>query len=60
MCLTLQPNSVIMINAPYHSMKIEKIPNKSWEKKSNTQKWLTKNNVSWNKDRINRTFAKGF
>ena len=36
----LNPNSVIVIdNAPYHSVKSERIPNKSW-RKSNIISWL--------------------
>ncbi|GFX51707.1 DDE_3 domain-containing protein [Trichonephila clavipes] len=46
----LKPQSfIVMDNAPYHSVKKEKIPTSSW-KKSAIQEWLTEKKVTWNQD----------
>ena len=48
----LKTNSIIVMdNAPYHSVKMEKIPNKSWNK-IKIQEWLSEKNVSWSTDMI--------
>lgn len=48
----LKPHStVVMDNAPYHSVKREKIPTSSWKKKA-IQDWLTDKKVLWNQDMI--------
>lgn len=44
----LPPDSVIVMdNAPYHSVKLEKIPNNSW-RKSDIILWLEQKNISFN------------
>ncbi|GFQ67084.1 DDE_3 domain-containing protein [Trichonephila clavata] len=48
----LKPQSIIVMdNAPYHSVKKEKIPTSSW-KKSAIQEWLSQKKVAWNQDLI--------
>ncbi|GFW44305.1 DDE_3 domain-containing protein [Trichonephila clavipes] len=48
----LKPQSIIVMdNAPYHSVKKEKIPTSSW-KKSAIQEWFTDKKVTWNSDLI--------
>ncbi|XP_055932005.1 uncharacterized protein LOC129962281 [Argiope bruennichi] len=48
----LKKNSVIVMdNASYHSVKMEKIPTSSWTKKS-IQEWLSQKHISWDKDMI--------
>ena len=43
----IPPNStIVMDNAPYHSVVKERPPTTAW-KKSDIQDWLTKNNVEW-------------
>ncbi|GFR22411.1 DDE_3 domain-containing protein [Trichonephila clavata] len=42
---------IVMDNAPYHSVKKEKIPTSSW-KKSAIQEWLSQKKVVWNQDLI--------
>ncbi|GFX96475.1 DDE_3 domain-containing protein [Trichonephila clavipes] len=49
--LKLKPLSIIVMdNAPYHSVKKEKIPKSSWEKKGAIQEWLSEKKVTWNQD----------
>ncbi|KAF8787362.1 hypothetical protein HNY73_008970 [Argiope bruennichi] len=48
----LKKNSVIVMdNASYHSVKMEKIPTTSVTKKS-IQEWLSQKHISWDKDMI--------
>lgn len=48
----IQPNStIIMDNAPYHSVKLEKIPNRSW-KKCDIQSWLNRKGLPWHPDNV--------
>ncbi|KAF8788044.1 Protein FAM243A like protein [Argiope bruennichi] len=48
----LRKNSVIVMNnASYHSVKMEKILTTSWTKKS-IQEWLSQKYISWDKDMI--------
>ncbi|GFW23299.1 DDE_3 domain-containing protein [Trichonephila clavipes] len=44
-------NIIVMDNAPYHSVKKEKIPISSLEK-SAIQEWLSEKKVTWNQDLI--------
>ena len=48
----IPPNSVIIMdNASYHSSQIELLPRRGWRKAA-IQEWLTKHNITWNKDMI--------
>lgn len=48
----LNPNSVIVLdNAPYHSVKEEKLPTKSWTK-SDIQAWLNAKCIDWQPDML--------
>jgi transposase len=42
-----EPSIIIMDNAPYHSMLLDKCPNNSW-KKSDIQDWLVTHNIGFN------------
>lgn len=41
-----EPSLIIMDNAPYHSMLLNKIPNGSWTKAA-LQEWLTNNDIEF-------------
>lgn len=46
------PNSVIVMdNAPYHSIKLEKLPTTAW-KKCDIQAWLSRKGISWLQDSV--------
>lgn len=48
----IPPNSVIVMdNAPYHSVALEKAPTKS-TRKADIQLWLTKKGVPWSEDMV--------
>lgn len=48
----LKPKSVVVMdNAPYHSVKKEKIPSTSWKKKD-IQDWLSEKKVDWSIDML--------
>lgn len=42
-----QPSVIVIDNAPYHSMLLEKTPNSSWNKPS-IQEWLINNQIEFN------------
>ncbi|XP_050316224.1 uncharacterized protein LOC126750614 [Anthonomus grandis grandis] len=43
-----EPSLIIMDNAPYHSVQLEKQPSSSW-KKQEIAEWLVKNNIPYNR-----------
>lgn len=48
----IPPNSIIVMdNAPYHSVALEKAPTKS-TRKADIQLWLTKKGVPWSEDMV--------
>lgn len=48
----IKPNSVIVMdNAPYHSVRLEKVPTSS-TRKSDIQSWLTEKNIAFSQDQL--------
>ncbi|KAI5637523.1 DDE superfamily endonuclease domain-containing protein [Phthorimaea operculella] len=48
----IEPGSVIVLdNAPYHSRRLERIPNMSW-RKADIQGWLTEKNIQFEEKEI--------
>lgn len=48
----LKPRSVIVMdNAPYHSVRLEKVPTSS-TRKSDIQSWLTEKNIAFSQDQL--------
>lgn len=48
----IEPRSVIVMdNAPYHSVQLEKLPSTS-SRKAEIQSWLTQKNIPWSNDQL--------
>lgn len=44
-----QPSTIVVDNAPYHSMLLDKVPNNSW-KKDDIKNWLTNKDIPFTQE----------